>query len=51
MSTDSGSSCSGPPGRFHGWRSRRSRSNELGFDDFTVIGYDPYDPIKFEVAV
>jgi thymidylate synthase len=25
--------------------------NELGFDDFTVIGYDPYDPIKFEVAV
>ena len=25
--------------------------NELGFDDFAVIGYDPYDPIKFEVAV
>jgi thymidylate synthase len=24
---------------------------ELGFDDFTLIGYECYEPIRFEVAV
>jgi len=29
----------------------RKPLDQLTFDDFTVVGYEPYDPIKFEVAV
>ena len=29
----------------------RKSLEELGFDDFTLVGYEPYEPIRFEVAV
>jgi thymidylate synthase len=29
----------------------RKPLDQLAFEDFTLIGYEPYPPIRFEVAV